>query len=226
MGDVLSAYYLVSHTSGLADIVEGGPSLWNWMQQIHEQELADSYDWYRYCVYRHSSLLRVLPMTLEDAKELGIAPPLGGILTQPEFTQPVGHGAESEHRPSWLLPFRCFVSPFDQFEETCVTAVDWRMSITFNDFGPLGPAFRGRDHVSSLELRRSHFDILRTMFCDNRLHDLRLPYQLQEFGRLKHNPTFNWIFKLQYQAKMNRPMTVVPPFVTIYSVRELNIDVH
>ena len=157
IGDVLVASAFISHS--VSGLVEGGPSEENWMDmtlkmQSSRTETATPYSWYKAWIFLHSTVLRTAPFLPEHAKLLGIEsrkPVLGISSADDELGFPRAELVEDSLGLPLLIPppppfvganKRIMMSRMSQFK-------DMPMKITKNTFGGLGPAFRGRDNVSS-----------------------------------------------------------------------------
>ena len=96
---------------------------------------------------------------------------------------------------------------------------------TMNHFGPLGPAFRGRDNVTTQTM--SPYTLIGLLANHSRLL-LMDPYfglnsnqrsgdNVSRFGRFlsDNDALLKWLTDLRHESSRVRPMTVLPPLVTI-----------
>lgn len=131
--------------------------------------LAESKSCYMSWVYLHSSILRVKPFTSVQRHRLGI----------PEFCGLSEMGV-----------------PRDQFYDSSFLSSE--MTLVFREFGPLGPAFRGRDTVRLREIPA------RGLFA----------YMSNERGAVEELAR-EWLCLVHEQTRKARPMTVRPPQVRL-----------
>jgi hypothetical protein len=220
LGDVLIACYLMAHS--IAGLVrEGAPTEANWVQQLQDTVFSpppsldtdddffdddsdDDYEeqqqqqcpprldaagWYHVWVYYHSTLLRISLLTRDQQERLGIDDssgiPLPGGLVQPH------------------APF------YGSRMQLMLISVQPRaaMRTTLNQFGPLGPAFRGRDEMTS-----------RVMEADDIVYGINsaISTGMASASLLPPNPqVLQWMRGLYQECRRTRPMTVAPPLVTI-----------
>jgi hypothetical protein len=130
---------------------------------------------YKSWVFMQSSILRVKPFTSNQRLRLRI----------PDLC-----------KVSEFLPNDCYLN--ERF-------LSCKMTVVLDDFGPLGPAFRGRDTVSLRDISA------RRLFAffisnDTRMQDLRETSQ----GAL------DWLCLVHEEARKSRPMTVRSPLVRFY----------
>jgi hypothetical protein len=151
-------------------LVEGGPTNTTFTDVLRHHRAHDESSCYKSWVYMHSFILRVKHFTRAQRDRLGI----------PDFF------AVSE-----MIPNDCYMrEPFISSE----------MALVFDEFGPLGPAFRGRDLVRVRVIKaRRLFAFLITN--DN----------LGETTR----DTLEWLCLVHEQARKARPMTVRAPMVRL-----------
>jgi len=160
IGDVLIAHFFISHhVSGL---VEGGPSEEKWMDSTLKNvssrtESATPYSWYKAWIFMHSAVLRTAPFLPEHASLLGVEHRKSTVhvgvdndagqsnIPQAELVEDVlGLPPLIPPPPPFLgIDKRIMMSRMSQFND------EMPMKITKYGFGGLGPAFRGRDNVSS-----------------------------------------------------------------------------
>jgi len=224
IGDVLIAYYLMGHS--LAEIVEGPTTHEHWLKSIDNFENYscrenDPLRWYRHWVVIHSTILRTLPLKKYLLGQYKITPICGiqgrCLPDNIEWIQPhyPFSGGCNPLLYAWgrsLLPAEPPLT-FDprQFYHTT----------TLRNFGPLGPAFRGRDSVRSVSvgshvinyLQEPDYQPLETWEMEN--YEC---YVVRVASRVRHQKFWDWISELPRECYMNRPMTVEPPLVTIHYV--------
>lgn len=123
---------------------------------------------YSYIVYLHSSLLRIMPMT-RSQWEILLGPLISGIpggmvLSTPTFINGI-ENEMSDNFMEYLHPHFPYVGVFspsilrergDVIANCPLTLVGGRIETITHQFGPLGPAFRGRDNIQVLELPIQH----------------------------------------------------------------------
>ncbi len=145
MGDILIVYFLMGHVA--SGIVEGVNES-NWISQLSKTDIegndmdTTTYLWYQRFICYYSTLLRTLPLTSDQMIRMGLAneeiirqklcrfkPSQGGSFLIPQ--SPYCKGANKTAILEKILSHEDSVS----------------ISCTLYDFGPLGPAFRGRDNV-------------------------------------------------------------------------------
>ena len=211
MGDVLTAHYLMGHS--IAGLVEGLTTHGQWTNQLIRSLGSDrgAVEWYKCWVFIHSSLLRRAPFTAQQRPSLGLFE--GGVSI---FSNDCLH----PH-----LPFTgCMTSVTKDIEDVmdCVTRCrsTYSHKTLYNQFGPLGPAFRGRDRVESNVMRlAAPARQLRRMTTDGNQDETKHYYELE------HNPMFQpwllgqdevvqWMSAMRHECTKTRPMTVMPPLVT------------
>ena len=92
----------------------------------------------------------------------------------------------------------------------CLTKIS--MSIRLNDFGPLGPAFRGRDNVQSIRLSENQYSMALKVLGD--LLRCIVQPSLQSIQAMDEVLT---AFSVMFEAcRRTQPMTVEPSLVTIH----------
>jgi hypothetical protein len=212
IGDVLCAYYLMGHS--VSGIVEGGPSEDAWMDSVlsearsTRQNAARSY---RAWIYLHSTLLRMAPFAWSQQALLGIASPASA------YTSSLDVARGSLLRPH--LPFACGLKNHDkraQVWDALRTCAPLRM--TLNDFGRLGPTFRGRDLIQSQTVFPSSCIGVTREFCSMTTNDYANVNALSPFLTSwcsGEESVITWLLFLHREAGKTRPMTVAPPLVTI-----------
>jgi hypothetical protein len=91
-----------------------------------------------------------MPKTIESIYSYGMAPPLAGMVDQSDY------GYDSPV----MVPFHCFAEDLEaceslNFKAALLGLERFCLECTFSDFGPLGPAFRGRDRVTTTQISRN-----------------------------------------------------------------------
>ena len=214
MGDVLIVYYLMSHSS--AGIVEGSPTPTQWMIRLQSSPSSQPREmgwngwlWYQRWVYYHSTMLRMCSFTRQQQDQLGLCS--SGILRTTGTSNPAMANRQT-------MPY-CYVEPpmvLADPELLVSTAIlelstlEGKASLiaTFNHFGPLGPSFRGRDEVRT---RRMEPELL--VF---KIHDkLQGSYLPDDTWLSGQDEVVAWMMEMQLESRRQRPMTVLPPLITI-----------
>ena len=232
VGDVLCAFYLMGHSA--ANIIEGGPSENHWMDAI-EAELPclttsqlDEFEpqtplgvtastWYRCWIFVQSSLLRIAHFTWGQQIRLGIASPMP--------TSSSSQGILDVAEGSLLRPHKPFAGrEKSSFMRRLTQVTNFRpLRVTFNDFGPLGPSFRGRDLIQSHTIYPAtamgviiYFDGLNpeeyAKYTQGPIPTF-LPF-LRNWSA-SQDAVIQWLLELHTESSKTRPMTVAPPLVTI-----------
>ena len=92
----------------------------------------------------------------------------------------------------------------------CLTKIS--MSIRLNDFGPLGPAFRGRDNIQSIRLSENQYSMTLRVLGD--ILGRRVQPSPQALQAMTEVVTS---FSVMFEAcRRTQPMTVEPSLVTIH----------
>ncbi|KAG7353783.1 hypothetical protein IV203_003138 [Nitzschia inconspicua] len=205
LGDVLLSSWLMTHSYDLIEIVEGGPSLNQWVDHIIKLmgRSGGGYGkkWYQMFLFLYSAILRGSHGPIEQRR--------------PPHMVELPRSLLGENR--WAIPFGLSHASLDQKIISCCMdqnngdrglPSNGCMTITYNDFGPLGPAFRGRDRVS-------HRTIVAKSLCEALC--TRPMHTVAGF-----QPSFSSqpqvvkaIEEMAFQCGKNRPMTVLPPLVTV-----------
>jgi hypothetical protein len=131
---------------------------------------------YKSWVFMHSSILRVKPFTSDQRLRLRI----------PDLC-----------KVSEFVPNDCFVN--EVFLSSKITVV-------LDDFGPLGPTFRGRDVTSLRDISA------RRLFAFFISNDPRTHQELRETSQ----GALDWLCLVHEEARKSRPMTVRSPLVRFY----------
>ena len=230
IGDVLIAYYFISHhVSGL---VEGGPTEEKWMDATLKSvsSRADSvtpYSWYKTWIFLHSSVLRTAPFLPEHAKLLGMEPRKSTVcvnndngdsngIPRAELVQDnLGLPPLVPPTPPFLgIDKRIMMSRLSQFND------EMPMKITKYGFGGLGPAFRGRDNVSSETIWPMRAISVITAFTGLAAAHYQSPTSPAALRwREGSEPGIRWLLDTHSISGKTRPMTVLPPFISISSKR-------
>ena len=233
VGDVLCLFYLLGHAD--AGIIEASSDEIVWRSRIMSDLTLVSYDtavdqavghdeaqtlqgvsmavWYRAWIFVQSSLLRVAPFTWHHQVRLGIASPTPTVVDTAAFD--VAHG--SLLRPH--LPFSGGRNV--PFWRRLLTITNFpAIRVTFTNFPPLGPTFRGRDMIESHVLHLS--TVVGTVICFESMdpHEYSRGPTTQFRPFLQHwasgqESVIQCLLQQHEQIRRTRPMTVVPPLVTL-----------
>ena len=232
IGDVLCAFYRMGHSA--ANIIEGGPTESDWIEAIKSElpclTIADGLDefevnipvgvsastWYRCWILVHSSLLRIGHFTSAQQIRLGIATLL-----------PHAGGSNAVH-DSLLIPHHPFIGCGKKslLRRLSLVANFEALRVTYNDFGPLGPSFRGRDLIQSHTIYPAsaigviiHFESFNTNLTEYEeyiQHGI-LPAQSSFLRQWisGQDAVIHWLFELHEESNKSRPITVASPIITI-----------
>lgn len=226
MSDVLCAFYLMGHS--VAGIAEGGPTEAEWMDAIlseipwvdtdsdrsedgyrsedsNRSEIASVTTCYRAWIFLHSTLLRLAPFTQEQQVRLGLVAALPfGSTFDTGLLEPYRPFCGHEFAKRWL-------DVKDRLNQRWVA-----MRITLNDFGRLGPTFRGRYLIQSQTFFPLCCWSAMYKFLNTEPEEYTCPrtpfMRLWIKGEL---PVITWLLFMQEEANKVRPMTVSPPVVTL-----------
>jgi hypothetical protein len=223
IGDVLCAFYLMGHSA--ANIIEGGPTENDWIDiiqseipclvagevSVDDQSLTAvgvaASTWYRCWVFVQSTLLRTAPFTWGQQVRLCIGT---GILDS--FP---GDMRLRQHRP-----FAGFDKTLFMRRLALLTNFE-SLRVNFNDFGPLGPMFRGRDLIQSHTVYPSSPLGVAICFSDwsqaeyeESYTDGALPAFLHSWSS-GQDAIIQWLLVLHTESTKSRPITVAPHLVTI-----------
>ena len=225
--------------------VEGGPSMEKWIHSLESGggtwgSDIGAKDWYKYWVFYHSTFLRIAPMSVEQAEHLRLLPFSGVLEPFPAKTNISNSNASNnnhnnnedsvkEQHLHWFVPSSTYARfPRDDDEQrTRLTSLmrlrnaftnlirHGFLEMTYYDFGPLGPSFRGRDSVQTKTMRpKMLFPATIDAMCNrDECYVTNLVDWLEE--RSIPGRIMQWMRLLQDQCQKNRPMTVRSPFVTI-----------
>lgn len=231
IGDVLIAYYFISHhVSGL---VEGGPSEEKWMDATLKNissrtESTTPYSWYKTWIFLHSSVLRTAPFLPEHAQLLGIEPRKTTVGFNNANNNEHSNGilrAELVQDNLGLPPLIPPTSPFLGIDKRIMMSRlsqfnDEPMKITKYGFGGLGPSFRGRDNVSSETIWPMRAISVITAFTGLAAAHYQSPTSPAALRwREGSEPGIRWLLDTHSESGKSRPMTVLPPFISISSKR-------
>jgi hypothetical protein len=240
LGDVLIVYCLMGHVA--AGIVDSPISETDWMnsvlqdlqrqgrQQQPQQGLSiaacnsfrlvttPATTLYRAWILLHSTLLRTAAFTGDQQMLLNIA-----TIVQDKAN---GNDITTATTSSALLrphkPFAgCRKFKYIQLLRTMDSLEPIR--ITFNDFGRLGPTFRGRDLIQSHTVdANSCLDAIvafEQLTKDDAIYDCDRPLNsIPPFLRswiLGDSSTWIWLKEMHTEGAKVRPLTVTPPLVTV-----------
>lgn len=217
MGDVLIATYLMGHS--IAGLVEGPTTYSKWTKAVayNNNATQTSVDGYRQWIYMHSTLLRMLPLKPEWMQGMKLAPICG---TKGQYSSLNSQDDQQSPTTEYIAP----PSPFWETIQTTETLKGltfqqcWSHSTRMDDFGPLGPAFRGRDRVRTLEILPGgilkHLGMFAS-FC-RMLPPGEGPNETMVKVWLDQSPAeTSFLYTTSKECYRNRPMTVQPPVVTI-----------
>jgi hypothetical protein len=235
IGDALCACYFMGHAS--TGVLDGGlvtHKQWvaHLMSELRRQtdddiRTCNALTWYQLWVYLHSTFLRCFPFTPDQQEQLlGLSSGIcGRTLHDNNDTMAFVH----PHFPYALGNFTHLARFLDHYDDNFpAPAVH---CTTLNDFGPLGPAFRGRDSIRTIRMdpqfvmsEFAHYwwpvsSGQSTFSVWPRLVEHGLaPYRYDPLlGRwlTGRNPVIPWMMQLHQACRQNRPMTVEAPLVTI-----------
>jgi hypothetical protein len=195
IGDVWCVAHLWFDNDRNCSFCEGTPSMLTVGESLSRAPSLR----YRSWVLLHANILRNMPWTDRERARLGLA----GIWAQWDDDESTStkHGntslaamADLYHRmaSTWTMPLDCCRT--DKFMNSS-------MVLIYDDFGPLGPSFRGRDLV--------------------RVRDVTAPAMLSGYysclrrnGNSRHD-ALEWLCVAHEQAIKSRPMSVRSPIVRI-----------
>ena len=245
IGDVFVAYFLMGHS--VSGIVDGAPitAEKSWICKILKDikydetsprnlrcrssvvpssdclssSLSSSHvsagAWYRAWIFLHSTILRTAPFSKQQMLKLGIAP----TNMDPAFISEISSGGDSTSLLTPSLPFMGtnkykFMAQFSQHPHFVA------LRITSNDFGVLGPLYRGRDRVQTRVIQPmtaigviiafDGLDVSSLILDMNNHHNSILGEWVTGM-----DPSIRWILDVHTEATKYRPVNVSPPLVTI-----------
>jgi hypothetical protein len=235
IGDVLSAYYLLGHS--IAGLVEGGPTHRLWTKallrrlqdQLGRNNTIHAGTWYQLWVYLHSTVLRTSPFSPSQQHELGLskcgirgATVLESVCyTHPHYPYLLGTATSVAAETLELLQHVALAIAAGQ-------TADHRTSLS--SLGCLGPVFRGRDsvrmHVMSPavllhRLQHPSYAAPSTWFLVEQQQQQHVLLESRTFSSWfsGDDDCIKWMLELKQECIKSRPMTVVPPLVTIEPTR-------
>jgi hypothetical protein len=232
IGDVVCAYYLMGHA--IAGIIEGSASHSTWTKHIlsllHQEEPHHALSWYKFWIYLHSTLLRSFPFKPAQMKTLlGSTCGIQGI-TIPEcidYVHPhycyVGMEPQGVYETTKLVR-TLLLQLGNDFAEPPAPTLRVAHQTTMNHFGPLGPAYRGRDEIRTRTmnpfslLHRLHhpsYCIPTTWFLVEQKEHVILDSRTFQAWFSESDTVIRWMLELKQECSKSRPMTVMPPIVTI-----------
>lgn len=206
LGDVLLSANLMAHSYSMEQTVEGGPSLRQWIDHIKSMGPGDGQgkQCYQLFLFLFEYLLRVIPKPIEEMRNLGMIP-AGKLIGY--------YRSEFSDYQNWIAPFSFNAHPMDEDirRSYCLDRMDGdcgiMMKISYNEFGPLGPAFRGRDRIRNVYVGEDALlnESLRVISVLGASRD-----SLEDcpIGALPI------ITEMASEYRKNRPMTVLPPTAT------------
>ena len=240
IGDVLLAYFTMGHVA--SGIVEGCTSHSHWTDHLLSPDPSPQL-WYKRWVFLHSCILRTFPLTSNQLQHYKL--PLVGIL-----------GRSNPQNIEYIHPHYCFLGGGGRctvVQETtkvvsylaraCIFGEDdigegmgsdvsvYRMDTRWHSFGPLGPAFRGRDHVQSTRMSPGPLVALlsnprfamaptwlmleerRHVIHENVLYHAWFTSEIE--GGIESEPLGSWFLRMPEICYKNRPMTVESPVISL-----------
>ncbi|CAJ1966288.1 unnamed protein product [Cylindrotheca closterium] len=235
MGDVLVSCYLMGHK--ISGILEGGPSLDDWNQHVlsllRPVEAQKALSWYQYWVYLHSTLLRTFPFSVEHAAILlgssksgilGRSIPQGLSYIHPHYCYMGQEPKQVEMTTKIVRTLLLRLANHEADAEPPSTLLRMAHQTTMNQFGPLGPAFRGRDEIRtrimnpfSLLHRLHHpsYALASTWFLVEQKEHIVLDSRTFHAWFRGTDTVVGWMLELKQECSKSRPMTVMPPVVTV-----------
>jgi len=201
VGDVLCVFCLLqSRDSRVIDKI--GPDMSDWFRVLDHQHHCDYQVW----LYNHVLFLQACPFPVARLERLGLSS-MYVLLPSAALSSSSSSSALSQLRWS---SHRIF---YYRAEET-----DRRKAIrvTYNDFGRLGPTFRGRDHILSQRMSISNLqnscEAWRFwMTDDSSSHGEYAEKWARLLGMDDSTDHVSSILRMHDESRRNRPMTVQPP---------------
>lgn len=214
VGDVLIAHCLVGHS--VCGFIEVGSFGTKWATDIFEELnscRATVWTFYEAIVFLQSSLLRAAPFTAAQKYILGI------------------HSAVDDEKAmdkdamnTLIMPAAPFIGSLNKklLDVSCLLALT-TITMTVNEFGHLGPTFRGRDHISSQTISPSSLLASFNTFADMTPFAMSIAPNVGLLAPFMHewqdgtNNSVRWMLNTHSEALFGqrRPMTVMPPTITV-----------
>lgn len=209
LGDVLAATILLGHEA--AGLIEGGRRQeLKWILrafgilQSQSPQKDRALECYRRWVYLHSTVLRTAPLSGKQMMHMG-------LVNEDILNDLYPPGMSEEEKAEWLIcqpqPCKCN-RRFMRFNED-------PLQLKIHEFGPLGPAYRGRDNIrietTSIETASVGivaFDGLPSSVVNKNFDDVISRW------RDGSDPAISWMLALHHELKKARPMNVEPPLLT------------
>ena len=192
------------------------------------KETPDSLQYgYRQWVYMHSALLRALPQQTNWLHRMKLFP----ICGERDETEIPIEGEERGTVVEFMYPPLPFVgdAQSESTKNLLRTLAAGRSRTLFShttrlaDFGPLGPAFRGRDDVRFLSMTSGnilrHVGMFNSLCCGETGSD-RPPKVFTDAWLTRSREESEWMLRLSKECYRNRPMTVQPPLVILAAYQE------
>lgn len=239
IGDVLCACYLMGNC--ISAVVESGTTHLEWTRHILSlinsgNTVRHAKTWYKLYVYLHSAILRTFPFTPMQAKTL-----LGSTYGI--------RGRSIPEKVEYIHPHYCYIGTETHvvYETTKVVRTvllklgynphldggdlppEYRVAhqTTMTRFGPLGPAFRGRDEVRTVlmpllkllhRLHHPHFVVPTTWFQLSQSEHTIIDSSSFHKWFTGDDVVLSWMLELKRVCAESRPLTVMPPIVTVEPV--------
>ena len=135
-----------------------------------------------------------------------------------------------KQQPRWFLPLRTYACrPTHDFLEKLKQKVfkgphrNCLLQTTVYSFGPLGPAYRGRDRVETVSLIPiCIFHALKDNIDNYNGYDESI-VSLSQLLEGSVSPVMLWLKRLQHESQKLRPMTVQKPRVTIRTTSPIQL---
>ena len=209
IGDLLIVYFCMGHSS--SSVIEG-ISETEWVDGLLEK--IDNFeddqgkncsistnDWYQFFLCVHSTLLRTFPMTGFQMIQTGIA--------TEAMVKTMNGGKDDDSVPlTQPIQFRGVLKLHLMIKISCIENCD--LTSTIYEFGPLGPAFRGRDDVNIV----SHSPVAPAVEAICVYWKVRhIDYDDSAFDPIIYGKEINHLIRAFRESKKNHPMNVKPPFM-------------
>jgi hypothetical protein len=210
IGDVLCVTYLFYNLDQRCsyDYAEGSITS-HWLQQKLRRYTPTCYQSW---VLIHSSILRTKQFTKQQRIRLGLSDELQGGYTNLNnvLANNIKENVSLSKIYGWNIPIDLIRT--DQFVKS-------EMCIVYDDFGPLGPSFRGRDIVRVRDLTADAIVECLLYYNNNNHNENNTPTSIMT-QQLQHprnvsstREAFEWICIVHEQAFQSRPMSVRLPMV-------------